>query len=79
MKVTYLEPKRVTAKRQTQPPQSPYRNGYGKRIPSSWLLQLDGKQWHRVYVICYSNSGSPYVLSKGVTLFLGDYIPGAQQ
>lgn len=73
--ITYLDPARVTAKRQTEPPPNRSRTGYGSKIPSSWLLQLDGKHWNRVYVICYSNAGSAYVLSRGVRLFLGGYDP----
>lgn len=74
--VVYLDPARVTAKRQGEAPPNRSRTGYGNKLPTSWMLQLDGKRWHRVYVICWSNSGSAYVRSKGQLLFLGSYDPG---
>lgn len=73
--IAYLDPARVTAKRQTEPPRNRSRSGYGSKIPSSWLLQLDGKRWHRVYVVIWSNAGSPYVIVGGERLFLGSYEP----
>jgi len=74
-KVTYLDPKRVTGKQQTEAPRNRSVSGYGKKIPTSWLLQLDGERWHRVYVVCYSNSGSAYVLIKGEAHYLGTFDP----
>ena len=74
--LVYLDPSRVTASRQTEAPLHRSRTGYGAKLPTSWLLQLDGKRWHRVYVVCWSNSGSAYVCSKGASLFLGAYQPG---
>lgn len=42
------------------------RSGYGKRIPSTWMVQLpDSPRWRRVYVCCYSNSGTAYVEVPG--------------
>jgi hypothetical protein len=72
---TYLDSNRITGKRQTQAPLNRSRTGYGPKIPTSWLLQLDGKKWYRVYVMIYSNSGSAYVVDRGQTLFLGPYEP----
>jgi len=73
--VSYLDPTRVSARRQTEAPRNRSRTGYGSKIPTTWMLQLDGARWHRVYVICYSNSGSAYVLTKHGRLFLGSYDP----
>jgi hypothetical protein len=73
--LVYLDSARVTAKRQGTPPRSRSRTGYGPKEPTSWELQIDGKRWHRVYVMIWSNSGSAYVLVKGVTHFLGSYDP----
>lgn len=37
-------------------------SGYGRRIPSEWMVQLPGSpRWRRVYVCIYSNSGTAYV------------------
>ena len=73
--MNYLDPARVTAKRQTTPPLHRSASGYGSKIPTSWMLQLDGKRWHRVYVIQWSNAGSAYVLVGGTPAYLGGYDP----
>lgn len=74
--VTYLDASKVIDKRQTKTPPNRSRTGYGSKLPTSWLLKLsDTNRWHRVYVICYSNSGSAYILSKGKALYLGAYEP----
>jgi hypothetical protein len=74
----YLDTSRITAKRQGAPPPNRSRSGYGSKIPSSWELCLDDKRWRRVYVVCWSNSGSAYVLVNGKRLFLGSYDPGME-
>lgn len=53
-------------------------SGYGNKIPTSYrILYRSGVRggveyahWRRVYVICYSNAGSPYILVKGQRMFL---------
>lgn len=35
-------------------------SGYGKRIPTSYMVQVDGK-WRRVYCCIYSNVGTLYI------------------
>lgn len=73
--ITYLDPARVTGKRNGTPPPSRSRTGYGNKIPTSWQLRLDDKRWRRVYVIQRSNAGSAYVLVGGEMHFLGSYDP----
>lgn len=73
MPITYLDVKQVINKRKTLAPHNRSRTGYGSKIPTQWLLQLSNKRWHRVYVICYSNSGSAYIATKAGKLFLGSY------
>ena len=73
--VDYLDPARITSKRQTTPPLHRSASGYGSKIPTQWLLQLDGKRWHRVYVVQWSNSGSAYIVVRGERQFLGGYDP----
>jgi hypothetical protein len=73
--VTYLEDShKVTAAKQTE--LSPYQqtaSGYGSKLRTSYMIQLDGKPlWRRIYCICYSNSGSLYVLVSGQRLFVHD-------
>ena len=77
MTIQYLNPDRVFAKKQTDIPRGGVnRSGYGSKIPTSWMLQLCGSHtWHRVYVICYSNSGSCYIKTKAGNLYLGSYDP----
>lgn len=53
-------------------------DGYGNKIPTSYrVLYRSGcrggveyAHWRRVYVICYSNVGSAYILVKGERFFL---------
>lgn len=71
----YFDPSRVRAIIETYLSDNPYRSGYGKKIPTSILMKLDDKRWHRVYVMCWSNSGSPYVLIKGEVHMLGGFDP----
>lgn len=73
--ITYLDPKAVIGKRQGKAPPNRSRTGYGSKIPSSWELQLADHRWRRVYVVCYSNSGSAYVLTAAGPLYLGGYDP----
>jgi hypothetical protein len=41
-------------------------SGYGGRLRSTKMLRINGeKVWRRVYVMCYSNSGTAYVNVKG--------------
>jgi len=40
--------------------------GYGRKIPTRWMVQLPGSvRWRRVYVCCISNSGTAYVPVPG--------------
>ena len=66
----YLDTKRVTRARWTPRPLDRSRTGYGSKLPTSLLLQLDGRRWHRVYVMQWSNAGTAYVLSAGKRLLL---------
>ncbi len=74
-KPKYLDPKDVIAKRESKPP--PYRSatGYGSKIPSWYELQLKDKRWRRVYIIQYSNSGTPFIMKGGELLLLGTFDP----
>lgn len=73
--ITYLDASTVIAKRQTKTPHNRSRSGYGSKLPTSWQIQLQDKRWRRVYVICFSNSGSAYICTKAGNLFLGSYDP----
>ena len=43
----------------------PYLTGYGKKIPTRHKVRAFSNRWHRVYICCYSNAGTPYIVSKG--------------
>ena len=40
--------------------------GYGKRIPTAYMVRFNGK-WRRVYCCIYSNSGTLYIGNFGAT------------
>lgn len=44
-------------------------SGYGGAIPTRFMVRYDGR-WHRVYMMQYGNSGSPYIKSGGQVLHL---------
>lgn len=81
--VEYLDEKDIIDRKQTKAPYNRSVSGYGNKLPTSWMLQLARpmkpgqsftRRWHRVYVICYSNSGSAYVLVGGKRKFLNDIL-----
>lgn len=39
--------------------------GYGSKLTSSKEVYFEGR-WRRVYITCWSNSGTAWVLVKGV-------------
>lgn len=69
--VEYLQPDAVTAVLvdETARP-NPYASGYGRKIPTPYRLRMTDNRVRRVYVMCWSNSGSAYVTVAGRTLFL---------
>ncbi len=60
----YLDMSEVQTRRMTEPPRWRSRSGYGSKLPTSYELRIAGR-WHRVYMVCWSNSGTAYVLRKG--------------
>lgn len=40
-------------------------SGYGAKIPTRYMVHYAGR-WHRVYMMQYGNSGSPYILKGGI-------------
>jgi len=56
------DPTLVTDQRQTETPTYGYdASGYGRKIPTRHMIRYAGR-WRRVYVMCYSNSGTAYVI-----------------
>lgn len=75
MSVDYLDPTTVLAVERTKTPRCPSRDGYGSKLPTSYLVMLSDRRWRRIYVICFSNSGSAYVRVGGKCLYLGSWEP----
>lgn len=64
--LTYLEADQVAKVKITDTPHNPSVTGYGRKIPTRYMLKINGR-WHRVYCMIYGNGGSLYVVIKGVT------------
>lgn len=64
----------VVTKLSKDTPRNPYASGYGVRIPSGTLALVNNK-WQRVYVACYSNSGSAWVQVKGERVLIDERDP----
>lgn len=67
--ITWLDDEQVTEVRITPAPHFHSATGYGAKIPLRYMLKI-AERWHRVYMICYSNSGTAYVLKGGKRLIL---------
>ena len=71
MSVQYTDQKQVYEVCIRGNPRNPYVEGYGAKIPTRYMIKYGYPRiWHRVYVICYSNAGSAYILYRGKRLFL---------
>jgi hypothetical protein len=46
--------------------------GYGKRLTSSLVVRLADGRTRRVYITCYSNAGSGWVVLDGRTQYVRD-------
>lgn len=40
-------------------------SGYGERIPTLYMV-WNGKRWQRVYCCIFSNSGTCYIIRRGI-------------
>jgi hypothetical protein len=46
-------------------------SGYFSKMPTDYMVKLEGSnRWHRVYTMCYSNSGTNYVIFRGEKLLV---------
>lgn len=75
MTVEYLRDSATIAEcRITDCPPNRYAMGYGRKIPTSRMIRLEGEKiWRRVYVMCWSNCGTAYVIVKGRVLVLDEF------
>jgi hypothetical protein len=70
MSVSYTDPALVTETRQTEEPTyGRNADGYGGKLPTRHMIRYAGR-WRRVYVMCYSNSGTAYVVVNGANQVL---------
>jgi hypothetical protein len=68
--LTYTDPALVTGTRQTkEPTYGRNADGYGGKLPTRHMIRYAGR-WRRVYVMCYSNSGTAYVVVNGANQVL---------
>lgn len=70
MTIDYLDPTTVINARASEPPRPPRADGYGNKIPSALELQLQDKRWRRVYVVCWGNSSTAYVIVCGKARYI---------
>lgn len=62
--------------KQTEPPRSGATvSGYGKRLPTSYMVRY-GKRWLRVRCSCYSNNGTLWARVNGVDTVVTVYGEG---
>lgn len=70
MAVEYTNPELVSETKVTDVPASGQTvTGYGGSVPTRHMIRYSGS-WRRVYMMQYSNSGTPYVKSQGTNLVL---------
>ena len=68
LKMTFLRARKLTPfpahNRGINPGQSPM--GYGAKITTRWMVQFWGeRRWYRVYVTCFANAGTSWILRGG--------------
>jgi hypothetical protein len=69
--VNYLQAQDILDHKTTETPHFRSASGYGRKIPTCHLVQLKDGKWRRIYVFCFSNSGTAYILVKGEWLVIG--------
>jgi hypothetical protein len=62
--VQHTNPLDVIDTKITKAPRFYSPSGYGRKIPTEYMVRLKDKRWRRVYVCCYSNSGTAYIETK---------------
>lgn len=57
----------------TQIPHNRSVSGYGKKLPTHRMIQLfDHPRWYRMYVMCWSNAGTAYIVKDKEILVVRD-------
>jgi hypothetical protein len=62
----------------TDPPVVRTATGYGRKLPTAWLIKYGhGRDvWRRVYCVCFSNSGTLYILINKEPVYLDQATEG---
>ena len=47
-------------------------SGYGSKLTTPWKVEYRGRLY-RIYCMCWSNSGTNYIISKGNRLIIREY------
>lgn len=71
--IQHLKAGQITAVIITAAPRQTSATGYGAKLPTRYKLTLTDKITRRVYVVNYGNSGSTYVLIRGVRHYLSTW------
>lgn len=67
MSVTYLDPHRIARVHVTDDPTyGRTATGYGRKLPTCYMLTLDDRRKRRVYAMSYGNTATLYVVVGGV-------------
>lgn len=45
-------------------------SGYGSKLITPWEVECTDGRWRRVYVMCYSNAGTAYIINNGHRVIL---------
>ena len=69
VEILHTDPATVTDVKVTEAPRNNSVTGYGPKIPTGFMVRIDNR-WHRVYMMQYGNSGSPYIVKGGQDLHL---------
>ena len=46
-------------------------SGYGRKLTTTRMVRYLGR-WHRVYVACWSNNGTAYIIARGERITVTD-------
>lgn len=51
--------------RRVEAPRTRNVSGYGRKLPTGYMVRVFNRRWHRVYMAQYGNAGTAYIIHKG--------------
>lgn len=60
----YLDPDFIIDARATKAPPTRNLTGYGRQLPTHYMIKLVNNRWYRVYAKSFSNAASFYIRTK---------------